>query len=155
MFANYGSYTDAESQLWLRLRALEWSGFPAFSSQLIVPVLLIFFPWYDVLLRLVCVDFVWQYLQYTIPFTSVSLSEISCLAVGFLKWPIIIVSSIFLFMNGRYGVGLLALFWPVLCAVVTSPVQILLDAVGRKRSVGSIELALAKRIGYVPQADEL
>jgi hypothetical protein len=41
----FSTYSEAEIQRWLHLRAIEWSGWPAFVSQPIVPILLIVGKW--------------------------------------------------------------------------------------------------------------
>ncbi len=116
-------------------------------------MLLIFYPWYIVLVGLLCVDLVWQIIQHA--FVSLSLSEISCLVVVWLKWPAAVGSSIYLFVHGRYGVGIVALLWPLLGSFVTAPVDVLLGLLRVRRSLGSISLALARKIGYIPQDAQL
>jgi hypothetical protein len=153
MLQDYSNYTNAEIERWIHLRAIEWSGWPTFISQPVVPVLLIFYPWYFVLLGLLCVDLVWQIIQHA--FVSLPLSEISCLAVVWLKWPAALGGSIYLFIHGRVGVGVLALLWPLLGSFVTAPLDILLGWLGLRRSLGSISLALAQRLGYVSQDAQL
>ena len=116
-------------------------------------MLLIFYPWYIVLVGLLCVDLVWQIIQHA--FVSLSLSEISCLVVVWLKWPAAVGSSIYLFVHGRYGVGILALLWLLLSSFITAPVDVLLGLLRVRRSLGSISLALARKIGYIPQDAQL
>ena len=149
MLKDYSTYTNAEIERWIHLRAIEWSGWATFISQPVLPVLLIFYPWHIVLIGLLCVDLVWQIIQQA--FVSLSLSEISCIAVVWLKWPAAVVSAIYLFVQGRYGVGILALLWPLIGSFVTAPVDILLGLLKVRRSLGSISLALAKKIGYLPE----
>ena len=153
MLQDYSTYTNAEIERWIHLRAIEWSGWPTFISQPVLPVLLIFYPWHIVLVGLLCVDLVWQIIQHV--FVSVQLSEISCFAVVWLKWPAALGSSIYLFLHGRYGIGILALLWPLCGSFVTAPLDILLGWLRLRRSLGSISLALAKRLGYVSQAAQL
>lgn len=153
MLQDYSTYTNAEIERWIHLRAIEWSGWPTFISQPVLPVLLIFCPWHVVLVGLLCVDLVWQIIQHA--FVSVQLSEISCVAVVWLKWPAALGSSIYLFLHGRYGIGILALLWPLFGSFVTAPLDILLGWLRLRRSLGSISLALAKRLGYVSQDAQL
>jgi hypothetical protein len=148
MLQDYSTYTDAEIERWIQLRAIEWSGWPTFVSLPVLPVLLILYPWHFVLIGLLCVNLLWQIIQHA--FVSLTLSEISCLAVGWLRWPAALGSAIYLFLHGNYGVGTLALLWPLLGSFVTAPVDILLGWLGMRRSIGSISLALARRLGYAP-----
>lgn len=145
--------TNAELERWIQLRAIEWSGWPTFISQPILPVLLIFYPWHIVLIGLLCVDFVWQIIQHA--FVSLRLAKISCLLVVWLKWPATLGSSIYLFVHGRYGVGVLALLWPLLGSFVTGPLDVFLGWLGVRRSLGSISLTLAKKLGYVSEDAQL
>jgi hypothetical protein len=153
MLHDYSTYTNAEIERWIHLRAIEWSGWATFISQPVLPVLLIFYPWHIVLIGLLCVDFAWQLVQHA--FVSLTLSEISCLAVVWLKWPLALASSIYLFVHGRYGVGVLALLWPLLGSFVTAPLDVLMSWLRLRRSLGSISLALAKKLEHVPQDAQL
>lgn len=153
MLQDYSAYTPEEVERWIHLRALEWSAWPTFISQPILPVLLIFFPWHIVLIGVLCADAVWQFLQHA--FVSLFLSEISCLGVRWLMWPAAIGSSIFLFVHGRYGVATFALLWPLVASFVTGPFEVLMGWLGVRRSLGSISLALAKKIAYVSNDDVL
>jgi hypothetical protein len=146
MLQDYTTYRPEEVERWIQLRALEWSAWPTFISQPVLPVLLIFFPWHIVLIGVLCADAVWQFLQHA--FVSLFLSEISCLSVRWLMWPAALGSSIFLFVHDRYGVATFALLWPLVASFVTGPFQVLLSRLGLRRSLGSISLALAKKIGY-------
>jgi len=147
MLRPFDTYTDAEIERWLQLRALEWSSWPVFLSQPILPVLLLLYPWQATLIALLCIEAIWQFVQYA--FVSVRLSDLSCLFVVWLKWPAAIVSSIYLLIHGRYGLGVLVLAWPVSAVFVGMPVNLLIGFLGVRRSLGSIALALARRIGYV------
>jgi len=75
--------TSAEIDRWIHPRAIEWSGWPTFISQPVVPGLFIFYPWHFVVIGLLCVDLVWQIVQHAS--VSFPLSEPSCLAVAWVK----------------------------------------------------------------------
>ena len=64
--------------------------------------------------------------------------------MAWLKWPAAISAAIYLFIKGNYISGVLALLWPLLAGFVCIPGK-----------VGLIELAFAKKIGYVDQDAEL
>jgi len=149
MLQDYRRYSIAEKERWLHLRAIEWSGWATFISLPIVPVLLIFYPWYLVLIGLLCIDLAWQFVQHV--FVSVRLSEISCLAVAWLQWPAAVGSSVWLIVQGRLGVGILALLWPLAGSFVTAPIDVVLGWFGIRRSIGSIELSLANKLGHAAQ----
>jgi hypothetical protein len=139
---SFESYTDPEIQRWLWLRAVEWSGFPGYLSQIIAPILFIFYPWWEVVLGVVLVGLVWCVVRYW--FISIAISNTACLAVVWLKWPVAIGSAIYLFIHLQPLPGVLALIWPLVAGFMTPPGK-----------VGIIELRLAKRIGYVALDAEL
>jgi hypothetical protein len=133
---NFHGYTEEELQRWLWLRAVEWSGFPAYVSQIVAPILFIFYPWWQVVLGVVLVGLFWCMVRYW--FISVAVSTTACLAVVWLKWPVSIGSAIYLFTHRQPLAGVIALIWPLVAAFTTPPGKI-----------GVIELRLAKRVGHV------
>jgi hypothetical protein len=142
------TFSEGELQRWLYLRAIEWSVWPAFVSQPIVPVLLIFFPAIWVLVGLLITDFLWRFIRYS--FVSPSLANDGAFFVVILKWPSAIGSAIYLLVHQRYGMAVLALLWPLLAGFVSAPGSLLVAVgAGRPTLVGQIELELAKRIGHV------
>jgi hypothetical protein len=139
---SFEGYTEPEIQRWLWLRAVEWSGFPGFVSQIIAPILFIFYPWWQVVLGIILVGLVWCVVRYW--FISVAISNTACLAVVWFKWPVAIGSAIYLFAHHQPLAGVLAVIWPLIAGFMTPPGK-----------VGIIELRLAKRIGYVAPDAEL
>jgi len=138
---SFESYTDEEIRRWLWLRAIEWAGFPAYISQIIAPILFIFYPWWQIVIGVVYVGIVWCLIRYA--FVSVAISNTACLLVVWLKWPVAIGSAIYLFVHQQPLASVIALIWPLVAAFTTPPGK-----------VGVIELHLAKRIGYVaPDAE--
>jgi hypothetical protein len=129
--------TKVEVQRWLLLRAIEWSNWPTFVSQPIVPVLFLVFPWYWVVLIVCIADLGWSAIRYR--FVSVALARAAVLLV-LLKWPSALICGIYLFFQRSYVAGVIALLWPILGTFIQVPGQI-----------GRIELALAKKIGYVDE----
>jgi hypothetical protein len=131
--------TESDLRRWLHLRAIEWANWPAYLSQPVVPVLLIFFRWFYVLGGVLALAILWAFVRYS--FVNSELSRLGTQFVVYLKWPAALASAIyFLFVAHRYGVGALALLWPMLAGFVPLPGQ-----------VGRIELMLAKNIGYVDE----
>ena len=135
-------FTEHELQRWLWLRSVEWANWPAFLSQPLLPILVIFFWWPYVLGGVVIIDLLWALVRYS--FVSPRLSKIACLLVAWFNWPLAIGSAIYLFMLKSWLAAILALLWPLLAGLVCVPAQ-----------VGRIELALAKRIGYVDENAQL
>jgi len=147
MITNLYTYSKPEIERWLQIRAIEWASWPAFVTQPIVPILLIFFPWILVIVVLVISDLCWRFVRYS--FISPDLVDIGALFTVFLKWPNAIIATIYFFIHHQYGLGLVALFWPLISGFVSFPVSLIASLFGRPTLVGRIELELAKRIGYV------
>jgi hypothetical protein len=140
-YMSFEGYTDDEIKTWLWLRAIEWGSFPAFLSQPVAPVLFIFYPWYFVVLAVFVLGLMWCLIRYW--FVSARLARVACLAVPLLKWPAVIGSSIYLFIRHQPVAALVALIWPFVAAYCSLPAKI-----------GVIELAFAKKIGFVsPDTD--
>ena len=139
---NFHGYTEDEIKRWLWLRAIEWGAFPAYLSQPVAPILFIFYHWYFVVLGVVALGLIWCFFRYS--FVSVGLSSAVVLPVVWLKWPAAVGSSIYLFVHYQHAAGVVALLWPLVASFTGVPGQI-----------GVIELALAKKIGFVSPDAEL
>lgn len=57
-------FTEEETRRWLLLRAIEWNNWPSFVSQPILPVVLIFYPWYYALGGVFVMDLIWATIRY-------------------------------------------------------------------------------------------
>jgi hypothetical protein len=134
--------TDDEIKRWLWLRAIEWGSFPAFLSQPLAPVLFIFYPWYFVVLAVFALGLLWCLVRYS--FVDPHVARAASLAVVFLKWPAAVGSSIYLFIHDQPLAGLVALIWPFVAVFCSLPCK-----------VGVIELAFAKKVGFVSQDAEI
>ncbi|WP_298431686.1 hypothetical protein [Geobacter sp.] len=139
---NFAGWNDEEIKRWLWLRAVEWAGLPAFVSQPLVPVLFIFFPWYWVLGAVVMLGVLWCPIRYL--FVNVAVATFACLIVAWLKWPAAAGSAIYLFLHNQPLSAIFALLWPLLSGFVGIPGK-----------VGIIELAFAKKIGFIPPDSQL
>jgi hypothetical protein len=140
LFWNFVDYTDDETRRWLSLRSIEWMAWPSFVSQPIIPILLITYTWWQLLLIVIFVEIIWTPLRYR--FVSFYLVELGVFFVK-LKWPASIISFIYLLTDARYGTAILALLWPLVAAVIGVPGK-----------VGRVESVLAKRIGYVAERSD-
>jgi len=134
---NFATWTDDEIKKWLWLRSVEWAALPAFVSQPLAPVLLIFFQWYWVLGGVLLLGVLWCPIRYL--FVNITIATLSCLIVAWLKWPAAVGSAIYLFLHHQPIPAVIALLWPLVAGFVGIPGK-----------VGVIELAFAKKIGFVP-----
>jgi hypothetical protein len=138
----YTYFTEDEVKRWLFLRAIEWNAFPSFATQPLVPIMFIFFPWYLVITIVLALNILWSAIRYS--YINVAISKNAVYFASFAKWPLTIGSAIYLFLNHQPIPALVALAWPWLAGYVCVPGKI-----------GVIELALAKKIGFVPEDTEL
>ena len=128
---NFDSLTEAETKRWLWLRAIEWNNFPTFISQPILPIMLIFFPWYKAIASVIFLDILWSWIRYS--YVNATISDIGSIFVIFTKWPASIGSAIYLFLHKHPILAIVALLWPFVSGFICVPGKI-----------GIIELALAK-----------
>jgi len=138
----FANWTGAEIRSWLQLRAIEWCAFPAFASQPLVPIAFLLVAWYWVIAAVVVLNILWSGIRYS--YVNITAATVACLFVAWAKWPFAIGSAIYLFIHRQFLPGLIALFWPLLAGLIPPPGKI-----------GVIELAFAKKIGYVPGDPEL
>jgi CheY-like chemotaxis protein len=131
-------FNEDEAVRWAWLRAIEWGAFPAYLSQLVAPILFVFYPWYYVLLGVVVLGIAWLPVRYT--FVSVRLASVACLVVVLLKWPAAIVSSVFLFRHQEPVAGVVAILWTLLFAGLA----------GKPARVGILQSMFLNKIGVLP-----
>jgi len=138
----FTNWTETEIKKWLWLRSVEWAALPAYLSQPLAPIMFIFLPWYWVIATVLVLGVLWTAFRYF--YVNVTIATIACFFVVWAKWPAAIGSAIYLFLHHQPGPALIALAWPLVGGFVGVPGK-----------VGLIELAFAKKIGFVPQDNEL
>jgi hypothetical protein len=131
----FNNYSDEEIKRWLLLRSIEWTTWPAYLSQAIIPMLLIYFVWWHVLSAFVVLSIIWTFIRYK--YVNPYLSQIGAI-FSILKWPSAILASAFLVFNFHYAIAILALIWPVGISAF----------VGIPGKIGRVEVLLAQKIGY-------
>lgn len=92
------------------LRAVEWLSWPAFVSQPVLPILYLFWPWYYVIAWVALADLMWRFVRYR--FVSYTLATVGCLFVR-LKWPVMLVFSIYFGVRHEYLLAVLTLCSPL------------------------------------------
>ena len=138
----FTNWTEGEIKRRLWLRAVEWAAFPAYVSQPLAPIMFIFFPWYWVIATVVVLGVLSSFIRYS--YVNVAIATFACFFVVWVKWPCAIGSAIYLFLCHQPVPAVIAVLWPMLGGFVGIPGK-----------VGVIELAFAKKIGFVPQDTEL
>ena len=146
---HFANYTNDEIEKWLFLRAVEWTAWPTFVSQPLIPVLIAVFSILPVLAGLLAADLLWRFVRYS--FISPTLAKIGALFTVFLKWPSAIGSAIYLLAHQNYVLAVVAALWPLLAGLVNAPVSLVAGLLGFPNEVGRVELSLAEAIGYVPR----
>ena len=131
------SYTGPEIERWLHIRAIEWTAWPSFITQPVVPILFVFYPWYWVLVGVFLIGIPWCAVRYS--FVSLRLAQLAVFFV-LLKWPAALGSAIYLFIERKYVPAIIALLWPLVAGFIGVP-----------RKIGIVELEFAKRLGYIVQ----
>ena len=109
------NWNEADISRWCSLRAIEWGEWPLFLAQPIVPALLAFVPWWQPVVAVVLLTWLWYPVKSR--FISVTALRLAVFAVH-LKWPISIGMAIFFVVSGRYWTAVLAGLWPIATAVL-------------------------------------
>jgi TPR repeat protein len=95
------------------LRAIEWGIWPAFFSQPIVPVLLIFFEWWEVIGVFIIFTILWSFVRYR--YVNIAMARFGVFFV-LLKWITVPVAVIYLLIQQNYISAVVALLWPIFLA---------------------------------------
>lgn len=114
---NPREHTDQENQEWSSQRASEWSGFPLFLSQPLVPLLLIWFPWKALVLSLIVINIVWG-LIVRYRYVSIALADFGSV-FHYWKWITCPVAAIYLYYVAEdTHKAVIALLWPLITMLV-------------------------------------
>lgn len=108
--------TEAEVRQWAMLRAIEWSSWPLFVSQPLVPLLFIVLKWWLVIVGVVVANLLWSMLRQR--FVSARIADFGCLFAK-LKWISSPGVAIYFYMHDNIPLALLALFWPLVTSLLT------------------------------------
>lgn len=112
-------HSDEENIKWAYLRALEWANFPAFISQPIIPVLLVFLNWKLVLGVFIIISILWNFTLRYRRFLNVSALSYPIYFV-MLKWITGPISAYLLYMNEHVWLALIALFWSFISTILAN-----------------------------------
>lgn len=125
---------DEEVRRWIWLRSIEWANWPIFISQPLIPIAIIFFKWWLVLVMIYTTNIFWSGVRYKY-FNPLS----ATLAAFFvkLKWPAAIGCGMYLFIHSNYELAMIACLWPLLSGVLVL-----------SGKLERIQELLARTIGY-------
>lgn len=107
--------TDEEVRRWIWLRSIEWANWPIFISQPLIPIAIIFFKWWLVLVIIYIINIFWSGVRYKY-FNPLS----ATLAAYFVKlnWPAAIGCGVYLYVHGDYALAMMACLCPLLSGVL-------------------------------------
>jgi hypothetical protein len=129
-----------ENAAWARLRAIEWKALPAFISQPIVPVLLLGFNWYVIMIGIVLLAFVWRPIRWRS--VNIPIASATAIFVTFLKWPSAIAMGAFFLYEGLWLNSFISFFWPLLVILVSYAYA------GGPKGLGDYEVRFMQEMGY-------
>jgi hypothetical protein len=129
-----------ENAAWARLRAIEWKAFPAFISQPIVPVLLLGFSWYVIVIGIVLSAFIWRLIRWR--FISIPIASAAAIFVAFMKWPLAVAMAIFFIFKGLWLNSIISFSWPLLVVLVSYAYA------GGPKGLGDYEVRFMQEMGY-------
>ena len=129
-----------ENAYWARLRAIEWKALPAFISQPLVPILLLSFAWYEIIIGIILSAFIWIPIRWHV--VSIPVASVSAIFVTFMKWPMTIAMGALFLYKGMWLNSGISFFWPVLVLLVQFPY-----ASGSK-GLGDYEVRFMQQMGY-------
>jgi TPR repeat protein len=130
-------FSDQENLQWSMLRAIEWGIWPAFLSQSIAPVLLIFFEWWEVIGAVVILTTLWSFVRYR--YVNVAMAKFGVYLVH-LKWFTIPAAVIYLFIQQKYLSAVVAMLW-----IFFTPY---LGVFSGKVAFGKIQEMFMEQLGY-------
>jgi hypothetical protein len=142
-FWNPQPSTNEEDMRWSWLRATEWGNWPRFVSQVVVPVLLLWWPAWQAIVAVVLATWLWWPICGRI--VNASVAGLGAYLVVSLKWPLSIGMGIYFAFHRQYQTAGISALWPVivmLLCFVTPPVR-----------VGTLQNVFLRQMGYVSKSD--
>lgn len=136
-------HCDEDNLRWCKLRAVEWGVLPSFLAQAVVPVLLLEWPLWKILLGVLLADVLWAAVRYR--FVSVATSYLASAFVSVAKLPVTFSMVIYFVCRHEGWSAALCVGWFFASGVTgLFPVK-----------VGGIQKMLMAKLGYGrPVADE-
>jgi hypothetical protein len=141
-FHDPSRFTEDESARACLLRALEWSKWPAFLSQPLVPLLYLFFRWYWVLLGVFLVNKLWVLVRYR--FQNVQAAAFGSLFVR-VKWITMVLAGALFISRARWGLAALTAFTPLIVPIL---------GLGSPADIGLLQGEFMRQLGYANRVVE-
>ena len=146
----FDNYTNEELSRFAHLRALEWCSWPLFLSHAIAPILLAATQSWVVLAAVLVINFFWhsicdRFIQVGLAVTGVFIFR--------LRWPAAAASAIYLVLQHRYGLAVVALLWPLLATALSAFSTWLAYACDAQADLFEVESKFLDRIGAAKSAN--
>lgn len=100
---------DPDCDRILLLRTTEWANWPLFILQPVVPFLLLFIPWWKIIIGILILSYLWTLLRNK--YHNLNLTLLGAFFVR-LKWPVSILMGIVFLISGQYFQSVLSFLWP-------------------------------------------
>ena len=134
---NPDNYTNQENLQWCWLRAVEWGQWPLFVSQLVAPILFLFFQWWKVAIGIVVLTWLWALVRYT--FVSIFLSGFGPFII-IIKWPVSVGFGVYFWTQGNNQLAIISVLWSI--------ITLLLVLICPNTQIGKIQTMLMNAMGY-------
>ena len=108
---HFMSYTREEIYAFIIQRSLEWANWPLYISLSVFPVLLIYIPWWQLLMGFFVFNWIWRLVRCR--YQSIGLAMLGAFSIP-LRWLISIIMAIYFFITKSYFLSFLSIFWPIL-----------------------------------------
>ncbi|MCX6907234.1 MAG: hypothetical protein NTY01_04235 [Verrucomicrobia bacterium] len=143
VFQDFRSYSDEERAQWIHLRGLEWFAWPAFVSQAVIPVLLVWLQSWWIVPAFLVVDLCWRFVCHRL--VVIALAEAGVF-VAILRWPAALAASIYLFTQNLYGFGAVALVWPLIATPLSVVSTYAARFLGTRADLVGVKAAFAEKV---------
>lgn len=120
-------------------RAVEWKMLPAFVAQPVLPILLLLYPWKNVLIGLIAANVIWN-LVFCTAIVSLPVAALAMLWSR-LKWLTILIVGGYFIWRHRWFLAGLTIFTPIVTA--------LLGALALRSPTGLIQEFFMLQLGHI------
>ncbi len=112
---NPEKHTRNENEVYFKARAAEWAHFPLFASQIIVPALMLFLPWWVVIVCIAVLDLLWALFREKN--VSASIAHVFW-TVNKFKFPVFIAFGVYYIWKSRWIEAGISFLWPFFAFVL-------------------------------------
>ena len=151
---NSSKHSEDENVRWAWLRANEWMNWPLFLSQPVVPVLLYFITWTDLLVVIVVVTLCWRTIVVPL-WVSPALAYTGAFFVK-LRFVTAPIMAYLLWQRGDTIIAVAAALWPLFGVALVMIVLVIPDALisftrlGQASQLGPVQSRFLMAIGLRP-----